>query len=272
MREAASCKEEANRLFNLSKYNEAVARYEESLLACPIYLHYELAVLKSNLAACYLKLEQWKEAIKEASSALKSLDKCEHDDSADDEKEKDKSDTSKIEANAISVSETGQSGNDDSDIEEVIVSEGASKAGPAVVTPVADDDKAQDPEAARRKRKEDIKRIRCKSLLRRARARCQVGGWSNLSGAEEDYKAILAITTTMEDSSSLPPAEKRRVERQLCELPPKIKAAQEKETAEMWAKLKDVSNLRQVLIGTGSPAKNLIPYPLFICPLLFPLY
>ena len=34
-------------------------------------------------------------------------------------------------------------------------------------------------------RKEDFRRIRAKSLLRRAKAKVELGGWGNLAGAEE---------------------------------------------------------------------------------------
>ena len=34
-------------------------------------------------------------------------------------------------------------------------------------------------------RKNDIERIRAKALMRRAKARCEVGGWGGLQGAEE---------------------------------------------------------------------------------------
>ena len=77
-------------------------------------------------------------------------------------------------------------------------------------------------------------RIRAKALMRRARARSEAGGWSNLSGAEEDYKILAGLT-------NLSPADRKIVQTQLRLLPPRTKAAQEKETAEMWSKLKDVS-------------------------------
>lgn len=35
------------------------------------------------------------------------------------------------------------------------------------------------------KRKEDVQRIRAKALMRRAKARSELGGWGNLQGAEE---------------------------------------------------------------------------------------
>lgn len=89
-------------------------------------------------------------------------------------------------------------------------------------------------EQARRKRKDDILRIRAKALMRRARARSELGGWSNLSGAEDDYKLLATM-------NNLSPTDKKIVLSQLRLLPPRTKAAQEKEMGEMWGKLKDVS-------------------------------
>ena len=185
-----------------------MAKYDEAVAVCPNYLDYELAVLKSNIAACHLKLEEWKEAAKTATEAVSALERLENED-----KEEEKEET---EAKAAA-----------DDIEEEIVSSGASKAAPA---PPGEESAA---EAAARKRKDDIQRIRAKALMRRAKARNQLGGWSNLAGAEEDYKALSAMT-------NLPAADRKLVQTQLRILPPRVKAAQEKETQEMWGKLKDV--------------------------------
>jgi len=177
---------------------------------CPNYLDYELAVLKSNIAACYLKLDEWKEAVKSASEAVSSLDRLEIQ---AQEKEKVKPKTKDEE---------------EADVEEEIVSSGAARAAP----PLPEEESPA--EVAARQRAEDIKRIRAKALMRRAKARGELGGWSNLAGAEEDYKTLSAMT-------NLGAADRRLVQAQLRILPPKVKAAQEKETQEMWGKLKDVS-------------------------------
>lgn len=167
-------------------------------------------MLRSNIAACHLKLDEWKEAISQATASIDGLDRLER---AEKEAEKERADAKDKEE----------------EVEEVIVSSGASKAGPALQP-------EEDPEeAARRKRREDIARIRAKALMRRARARSELNGWSNLEGALEDYK-------TLSTMSNLAPADKRIVAAQLRLLPPKVKAAQEKETAEMWGKLKDLGN------------------------------
>ena len=116
--------------------------------------------------------------------------------------------------------------NDDDDVEEEIVSSGAQNAAPA---PPPQRDTSLET------LKSDIHRIRLKSLLRRARALSQAGGWQSLAGAEEDYK-------TLSSMPGLTPADQRTVRTQLRELPPRTKAAQEKEMGEMWGKLKDLGN------------------------------
>lgn len=169
-------------------------------------------MLQSNISACHLKLEEWKDAITSATIALDKLDKVDHQLAEEEEA-----------AAAAAKAE-------EDEVEEEIVSSGAAKAAAA---PVYDD--IEDPVAAsRRKRKEDAKRIRYKALMRRARARSEAGGWSNLAGAEEDYKALSKMDNTTA-------GDRKIVAFQLRSLPPRVKAAQEQETAEMWGKLKDVS-------------------------------
>jgi tetratricopeptide (TPR) repeat protein len=196
------------------KIELALNKYDEAVAVCPNYLDYELAVLRSNIAACHLKLEEWKEAISNATTALDGLDRLEQQEKA----------KAKTEAEQVKVEEI-----DDAEAE--IISAGATKAGPAL-SANPDHDSI---EAARQKRQDDIARIRAKALLRRARARSGLGGWSNLEGAIEDYKRLSGM-------ANLTATDKKTVQAQLRALPPRAKAAQEKETAEMWAKLKDLGN------------------------------
>ncbi|KAI1748438.1 hypothetical protein F4782DRAFT_517134 [Xylaria castorea] len=205
-------KSEANALFSSAKYENAINRYEEATAICPHYLDYELAVLNSNVAACYLKLEQYKEAIQSATESLDSLSRAEK--AALESTEEPSEDTEKDD--------------EEDEPEEEIVSVGAQKSAPAVLHET-------EAQKAARKRQDDILRIKAKALMRRARAKSELGGWSNLSGAEEDYK-ILSIM------NNLSSADEKIVRTQLRSLPPKVKAAQEKEMSEMWGKLKDLGN------------------------------
>lgn len=204
-------KTEANKLFSSASYDNAISEYEEAASVCPHYLDYELAVLQSNISACHLKLEQWKEAVTSASKALDGLEKIE-----------------KADAAAAAAATDPPVKEEDEDVEEEIVSTGAQKSAPA-------QGQESDAEVAARKRKEDILRIRAKALMRRARAKSELDGWANLSGAEEDYKALSVM-------DNLSPADRKIVASQLRSLPPRTKAAQEKEMAEMWGKLKDLGN------------------------------
>ncbi|RSL45463.1 hypothetical protein CEP53_010785 [Fusarium sp. AF-6] len=206
--ESTAAKEEANALFASKEYQNALDKYDDAITSCPKYLYFPRAVVYSNIAACHLKLEQWKDAIKAASDALSSLEKLEQKDpllNPDGKKEEKKE--------------------QDDDVEEEIVSSGATKAAPAL-----------DSDDAVKTLKANIQRIRSKSLMRRARARSEAGGWQNLAGAEEDYKTLAS------KPESLAPADLRIVRTQLRQLPPRTKAAQEKEMGEMWGKLKDLGN------------------------------
>jgi hypothetical protein len=114
-------------------------------------------VLKSNIAACYLKLEDWKEAVKAASAALDGLDRLQ-------KKEKGEGAEKKVE--------------EEEEADEEIISEGATKA---------------EDTSERGKREADIERIRAKALMRRARARSEQDGWASLQGAEEGIVSISPI-------------------------------------------------------------------------------
>ncbi|KAG4424704.1 hypothetical protein IFR04_002237 [Cadophora malorum] len=196
-------KKEANDLFKKTLFKDAIAIYDKALATCPNYLEYEVAVLKSNVAACHLKLEDWKEAVKSASAALEGLDRLQGRGTEESGKEND-----------------GAAKVEEEEADEEIVSAGAAKA---------------EDTSDKGKREADIERIRGKALMRRARARSELGGWSSLQGAEEDYKILAKM-------SNLSAADRKVVQRQLVQLPPRTKAAQEKEMGEMMGKLKELGN------------------------------
>ncbi|KAL2152973.1 hypothetical protein VTH82DRAFT_4128 [Thermothelomyces myriococcoides] len=198
--ESNSHKAEANALFTSGKYENAINKYDEAVAVCPNYLEFELAVLRSNIAACHLKLEEWKEAINNATSALDGLDRLERQ-----EKEKEEREKQEQRSNAAGSS----SGDETADAEAEIISAGAAKAGPALSANPTEDAV----EAARRKRRDDIARIRAKALMRRARARSELGGWSNLEGAIDDYKRLAGM-------SNLAETDRKIVNAQLRALPP----------------------------------------------------
>ncbi|RDA92203.1 hypothetical protein CP533_5594 [Ophiocordyceps camponoti-saundersi (nom. inval.)] len=240
-RECHAIKAEANALFAARDYHNALARYDDALEACPPHLAFDRAVLLSNVAAAHLQLEQWTEAIKAASDAILALDgedapkkddasseetAAEKKESADDDTPLEEPASGKRPTEAHTDNKTPpekphtEQVPDHTAVDEEIISNGAkSSANPAPASP----------------READIARIRIKALLRRARARSQAGGWQNLSGAEEDYRALAAMP-------GLTPVDARSVRAQLKALPPRTKAAQEAEMSEMWGKLRHLGD------------------------------
>ncbi len=221
LEESNAQKSTANELFKNAAFKDAIEAYDKALSTCPNYLDYEVAVLKSNIAACHLKLEDWKEAVKAATAALDGLDKLQG-------RTKDKRDGEK-DAEKDEVIE---------EADEEIVSVGATKA---------------EDTSDKGKREADIERIRAKALMRRGRARSEQGGWSNLQGAEEGEQypgsVMMALRLihsnldykTLSQMPNLSAADRKIVKSQLVSLPPRTKAAQEKEMGEMMGKLKQVS-------------------------------
>ncbi|EGD95604.1 tetratricopeptide repeat protein [Trichophyton tonsurans CBS 112818] len=213
LRQSHSYKADANTLFSASNYSEAITTYDRALAVCPNYLDYEVAVLKSNIAACHIKLEEWESAVDAATSSITFLDR--------------------LASITLSTTSHGSKGAD-------TASNRMTDATPRVVELPEDTGQRQEEEALRKLKekdthREDVLRIRGKSLMRRAKARMQLGGWANLQGAEEDYKSLLEL-------GILPPHDTRAVKAALSGLPAKINAAKDKEMAEMMGKLKDLGN------------------------------
>ncbi|GAB0132986.1 hypothetical protein EsDP_00001406 [Epichloe bromicola] len=226
--ESNTIKAEANALYSAKDYKNALSKYEDAISTCPNYLHYERAVIQSNMAACHLQLEQWKDAIKVATKALDGI--------AALQKNGDGPEPAGTQAEGKQHVSEGQKSSSapevekaDDEVDEEIVSSGATRAAPA---PSSESDTAK---SVAETRKADAHRIRTKALLRRARARSEAGGWQNLAGAEEDYKLL-------SDTPGLGPADLRQVRRQLVALPPRTKAAQESEMSEMWGKLRTLGD------------------------------
>ena len=158
--ESNAQKTTANKFFTSSQYSQAIGEYDKALASCPNYLEYEVAVLKGNIAACHLKLEDWKAAVESATAALDALDRLMP-------KKKGTKD--------------GEAGKDGAVVE--IEGEGAEAEEELQKLEMSD------------QRRDDILRIRTKALMRRAKAKSEQGGWGNLQAAEDDYKALAQLPT-----------------------------------------------------------------------------
>ena len=228
MQESNVQKAEANALFSSFQYSQAISTYDRALASVPNYLEYEIAVLKSNIAACHLKLSDWKAAIDEATRSLEALDRL-------DPPPKPLADNGKNEKGAPGKEE----GND----------------GVIEIDSDGDDSEQLRKLALSDQKKDDIRRIRTKALMRRARARSEAGGWANLQGAEEGIvfqllPSVLSriVTDLYEDYKfvstypSLSPSDRAIVRTALATLPARTTAAKDKEMGEMMGKLKDLGN------------------------------
>ncbi|KAL9000130.1 MAG: hypothetical protein Q9169_001205 [Polycauliona sp. 2 TL-2023] len=205
--ESNAKKSAANDLFRTADYSQAISVYDRALASVPNYLEYEIAVLKSNIAACHLKLSDWKAAIDEATKSLEALDRLETPPASKND------------------DDDGGPGEDKNNNEVVELAEDEENEAEALEKIKNED-----------RRKEDIRRIRAKALMRRARARSEKGGWGELQGALEDYQTLSPF------SSTLPASDKKIVNTALGTLPAQIAAAKEKEMGEMMGKLKDLGN------------------------------
>lgn len=236
-------KKSANTQFAAADFSSAISTYDRALAQLPSYLDYELAVLQSNIAACHVKLEQWKEAIDACESGLAGLERELPTKSKSKTKTADKS---KVKGRRKHNNTPKTNGfNSDTDSEPDVQEPSQQPPDDTVVELPSD---ASDSELTAHisalnisdARRNDITRIRTKLLLRRARAKSSLtpATWTNLGGALEDYKLL----STPEYFSSLPQSDKKTVQRGLVALPTRVNEAKEKEVGEMMGKLKELGN------------------------------
>lgn len=123
---------------------------------CPNYLEFEIAVLRANIAACSLKLNDWKNAIDSATSCLQCLER--------------------IDQTQESSNKAEPEGVDDAQMKkEVHISDGEEDAATHRSEALSKSTRTHS----------EIQRLRAKALMRRAKARLDAGGWANLQGADE---------------------------------------------------------------------------------------
>ncbi|KAF1936549.1 hypothetical protein EJ02DRAFT_459428 [Clathrospora elynae] len=184
----------ANKTFTCGEYNSAIQGYEKALAVCPTYLEYDIAVLRSNIAACHLKLEEWKQAVESATQALEALDRIDPP-------------TPKDAGSGGAVTEI-------SDTTELLL-DALTRTNHTI---------------------NDVHKLRTKALLRRAKARHEVGGWASLQASLEDYQAL---SKPPHQLSSL---DQKAVQAALRKLPTQMNEAKDMEMADMMGKLKQLGN------------------------------
>ncbi|RAR06592.1 tetratricopeptide repeat protein 1 [Stemphylium lycopersici] len=202
--EANTEKASANKTFTSGEYNGAIQGYEKALAVCPTYLEYDIAVLRSNIAACHLKLEEWKQAVESATQALEALDR--------------------IDAPPAPRDTIHQDGEHQA-------------SGSGAINQIDDTTEIYLDALARTNHSiNDVHKLRTKALLRRAKARHEVGGWASLQGALEDYQAL---SKPPHQLSSL---DLKAVQAALRKLPGQMDEAKNAEMADMMGKLKQLGN------------------------------
>ncbi|EOA82076.1 uncharacterized protein SETTUDRAFT_97937 [Exserohilum turcica Et28A] len=201
--EATAEKASANKTFASGEYSGAIQGYEKALAVCPNYLEYDVAVLRSNIAACHLKLEEWKQAVESATKALEALDRI-------DPPPAPKDTTQEGESKATG----GGAINEIDDTTEIYL-DALTRTGHTI---------------------NDVHKLRTKALLRRAKARHEVGGWASLQGSLEDYQAL------RKPPHQLSSLDQKAVQAALRTLPGQLEEAKNKEMADMMGKLKQLGN------------------------------
>jgi tetratricopeptide (TPR) repeat protein len=203
LEESNTEKASANKAFTTGEYNGAIQSYEKALAVCPTYLEYDIAVLRSNIAACHLKLEEWKQAVESATQALDALDRL--DPPPPKASDGDKSENSSSGGGVVGEID---------DTTEVLL-DALTRTNHSI---------------------NDVHKLRTKALLRRAKARHEVGGWASLQGSLEDYQALAKPPNQL---SSL---DMKAVIAALKKLPAELEEAKNTEMADMMGKLKQLGN------------------------------
>ena len=201
MAESNNYKTQANQLFGSSKYSEAISTYEKAISACPNYLDYEQAVLRSNIAACHVQLGDWKAAVKSAAASLEALNRLDPKPGAAEEL-----DTS-----------------------------GAAGEGSITRPACTQEDRDRIRVKALLRRARANSEIGGWSALQSAE-----DGWCPCSSCYSRTLTMQVDYKQLSDKSNLPKGDQKTVQRQIQTLPQRIKEAQDKEVGEMWGKLKEV--------------------------------
>lgn len=203
--ESNSLKGSANQLFGKASFENAIQTYDKALASCPNYLDFEIAVLRSNVAACHIKLQEWKEAVESATKGVECLQRLEP---LPELRKAENGDKDAEEGDQI-VEEV------DEDVEERI--ERLNQSGHTI---------------------DEVRKLQIKLLLRRAKGRSEQNAWTTLQGADEDYRTLLHQSML----PSLSSTDRRQVVESVQKLTPRLEEAKTREMAEMMDKLKGLGN------------------------------
>lgn len=228
-----------NTFFTSSSFSSAIGLYDRALASCPIYLDYEIAVLRANIAACHLKLSEWKEAVEQATKSLDCLERLDPlPKPKKPEQERDAKNAMQDAKKAGVDSSRNGSGRERPPPARPAAPPEATK-GPDIIEEVDDATAAAiDALAASGHTFDEVQKLRVKALLRRAKANNEIGSWAALQTAEEDYKLLLSPRL----AASLSPLDLKTVRAAITTLPRRLEEAKKKDVDEMMGKLKELGN------------------------------
>jgi len=228
-----------NAFFTSSSFSSAIGSYDRALASCPIYLDYEIAVLRANIAACHLKLLEWKEAVEQATKSLDCLDRL---DPLPKAKKTETEDTGK-DTPLSDINKSGTTSARNGNLRERPLPARSTPSVPAAEPDIVEevDDAtaaAIDALAASGHTFDEVQKLRVKALLRRAKANNEIGSWSALQTAEEDYRLLLSPRL----AASVSPLDLKSAKTVMATLPKRLEEAKKKDVDEMMGKLKELGN------------------------------
>jgi tetratricopeptide (TPR) repeat protein len=242
---SSELKSTGNSLFGSASFAEAIQTYDKALASCPAYLDYEIAVLRANIAACHLKLTEWKEAVEQATKSLECLDRLDplprpvkEDDSREEKVDQNKAE--KVTNGEPPLNSHGRPR--PTPVRPVPARPSKSYAptsAPGTITELDDmAATAMEALALSGHTYSEVQKLRIKAVMRRSSASSSLNTWSSLQSASEDYNLLLSPKL----QPSLSPGDMRTVKVAVAGLAPRLEDAKKREVDEMMGKLKDLGN------------------------------
>lgn len=175
-------------------------------------------MLNANIAACHIKMAEWREAVESSGRAVEGLER--------------------LDPVARVGGKGGEDGKDGKD-----GARGGGLNGDAGVGAEGGEVEEIDDAAAEAIERlqqsghthDEVQKLRIKALIRRAKARTELGSWAELQGAEEDYTQLLRMR-------ELTGMDRKNAEREVGVLRPRLEEAKSREMREMMGKLKGLGD------------------------------